>query len=49
MKFPLNLVDMVYSFLYPYVHNMIDIANMVTHFLGMNMLDKNNIFLAIIG
>ncbi len=49
MKFPVNLVDMVYSFLYPFVHNMIDIANMTTQFLWIDVLSKNNLILALIG
>lgn len=48
MKFPINTIDMAYSFLYPYVHNMIDTTNLVTHFLGFNMLEGKNIILAII-
>lgn len=48
MKFPVNLLDMVYSFLYPHVNTMIDTANLMTNFLGINVLDKNNILLALI-
>lgn len=48
MKFPTNLIDMVYSFLYPYVHQMIDIANISTHFLSMDMLAPKNLVLAAI-
>ena len=49
MKFPTSILDMVYSFLYPYVYNMIDTANLVTSFLNINVLDKNNIVLAAVG
>lgn len=47
MKFPTNVIDMTYSFLYPYVNTMLDTANMVTQFMGINVLEKNNIILAI--
>ena len=49
MKFPTNLIDMVYSFLYPHVNTMIDTANLMTEFFTINVLDKNNILLAAIG
>ena len=49
MKFSSSFIDMVYSFFYPYVYNMIDTANLVTNFLGINVLEKNNIILALIG
>lgn len=49
MKFPVDIIDMVYSFFYPYVYNMIDIANLTTQFLNINVLEKNNIILAAIG
>lgn len=48
MKFPTNLIDMVYSFLYPHVNTMIDTANLMTNFLSINVLDKNNLILAAI-
>lgn len=48
MKFPVSFMDMTYSFLYPYVHNMIDIANMVTSFFSINVLEKNSVVLALI-
>lgn len=49
MKFPVDIIDMVYSFFYPYVYNMIDAANLVTQFFNINVLEKNNLILAIIG
>lgn len=48
MKFPINIVDMVYSFLYPWVHNMIDIVSLNTNFFGIDVLSKNHIGIAII-
>lgn len=49
MKFPTSMIDMVYSFFYPYVYSMIDTANLITSFLNIDVLDKNNIILAAIG
>lgn len=49
MKFPVDTIDMVYSFFYPYVYTVLDIANLTTHFFGMNVLEKNNLILAAIG
>lgn len=48
MKFPLSFSDMVYSFLHPIVDNMIDVANMTTNFLGLDVLWTNSIVLAVI-
>ncbi len=48
MKFPTNLIDMTYSFVYPYAHAMIDITNIATNFLGMDMLTPKNVILACI-
>ncbi len=48
MKFPTSLIDMAYSFVYPYAHQMIDIINISTQFLWMNMLSPKNIALAAI-
>ncbi len=49
MKFSESLIDMVYSFFYPHVYNMIDTANLITQFFNINVLEKNNIVLAILG
>jgi YidC/Oxa1 family membrane protein insertase len=48
MKFPTNAIDMVYSFFYPYVHVMIDTANLTTNFFWVDVLSKNHIWLAIV-
>lgn len=47
MKFPVSMIDMVYSFLYPFVNEMIDIANLNTQFFGIDILSKNHIGLTI--
>lgn len=47
MKFPVSMIDMVYSFLYPFVNGMIDIANLNTRFFGIDILSKNHIGLTI--
>gem|GEM_PF-7014918 len=47
MKFPVSMIDMVYSFLYPFVNGMIDIANLNTQFFGIDILSKNHIGLTI--
>lgn len=48
MKFSHSMLDMTYSFLYPYVNSMIDTANLVTNFFWIDILSKNHIWLAII-
>lgn len=49
MKFSKPMIDMTYSFLYPYVNTMIDTTNFITNFLWVDVLSKNHIGLAIIG
>lgn len=49
MKFPLSLLEMTYSFLYPYVYNMIQAINLHTDFFGINVLEKNSLILTVIG
>lgn len=49
MKFTKPMIDMTYSFLYPYVNTMIDTTNFITNFLWVDVLSKNHIGLAIIG
>lgn len=48
MKFPVNIIDMVYSFLYPFVNQMIDVAALDTNFLGIDVLSKGHLGLAIL-
>lgn len=48
MKFSKPMIDMTYSFLYPYVNTMIDTSNFVTNFLWVDILSKNHIWLAIV-
>jgi membrane protein insertase Oxa1/YidC/SpoIIIJ len=43
MKFSHSMIDMTYSFLYPHVNTMIDTANLVTTFFGIDILSKNHI------
>lgn len=47
MKFPVSTIDMVYSFLYPIVHQMIDIAALDKNFIGIDVLSKNHIGIAV--
>jgi membrane protein insertase Oxa1/YidC/SpoIIIJ len=49
MKFSHSMIEMTYSFLYPYVNTMIDTSNLITNFFGIDILSKNHIGLAIIG
>lgn len=49
MKFSNSTIDMTYSFLYPHVNTMIDTANLMTSFLWIDTLNKNHIWLTIIG
>ena len=48
MKFPINTIDMVYSFLYPVVNQMIDIVALNTNFLWLDVLSKNHIGLTVL-
>ncbi len=47
MKFSQPMIDMVYSFLYPFVNQMIDVASLNTMFFNIDVLSKNHAGLAI--
>lgn len=48
MKFSESMLDMTYSFLYPYVYSMIDPSTLDINFLGTNLLANKHIGLSII-
>lgn len=48
MKFSKPMIDMAYSFLYPYINTMIDTTNLITNFFWIDVLSKNHIWLSII-